>query len=70
MNGNPVREMEDWLAFAEELIRLLRRSALNEVWICPEIGPVRGGYGLSSFPPSWEQAIALHSLLRQRWQAP
>lgn len=70
MNGNPVCEMEDWLAFAEELIRLLRRSALDDVWICPEIGPVRGGYGLSSFPPSWEQAVALHSLLRQRWQTP
>jgi hypothetical protein len=60
-------EMADWILFADEILRLLRKSSLDEVWICPEIGPVRGGYGLSAFPPSWPQAVALRELLHQHW---
>jgi hypothetical protein len=66
--GSLAPEMADWLLFAGEILRLLRNGSLNEVWICPEIGPVRGGYGLSAFPPSWQQAMFLHELLRQHWK--
>jgi hypothetical protein len=66
-DGSPAPEMSDWLAFAEEIFQLLRTSPLPEIWVCPEIGPVRGGYGLSAFPPSWSQAVALNHLLKQLW---
>jgi hypothetical protein len=65
--GDIAPEMVDWLEFVDEIMRLLRTSQLSEVWVCPEIGPKRGGYGLSAFPPSWNQAVALLGLLKQRW---
>jgi len=68
-DGSIAPEMADWLALADEILRLLRNGPLNEVWICPEIGPVRGGYGLSAFPPSWQQAVTLKDILRERWIA-
>jgi 16S rRNA G966 N2-methylase RsmD len=67
-DGSNTPEMADWLAFAGEILRLLRNGPLGEVWICPEIGPVRGGYGLSAFPPSWQQAVALNGILKQHWE--
>jgi hypothetical protein len=66
-DGSLAPDMTDWLEFADELLFLLRRSHLPEIWICPEIGPIRGGYGLSAFPPSWDQALALHEVIRQHW---
>jgi hypothetical protein len=67
-DGSLAAEMADWLAFADEILRLLRASPLPEVWVCPEIGPLRGGYGLSAFPPSWTQALALRKLLLEHWK--
>ena len=66
-DGSLAPEMADWLALADEILRLLRNGPLDEVWICPELGPLRGGYGLSAFPPSWQQAVALNKLLLQHW---
>jgi hypothetical protein len=66
-DGSLAPEMEDWLVFADEILRLLRRSSLSEVRVCPEIGPTRGGYGLSAFPPSWTQAVVLRQLLQEHW---
>ena len=67
-DGSLAPEMTDWLTFADEILRLLRNGPLNEVWICPEIGPVRGGYGLSAFPSSWQQAVALNKILQKHWE--
>ncbi len=61
-------EMADWLELLDALFQQLRVSNLPEVWVCPELGPTRGGYGLSSFPPSWEQLVVLHQLIRQHWE--
>ena len=66
-DGSLAPEMAEWLEFADEFFKLIRNNGLPEVWICPEIGPVRGGYGLSAFTSSWEQAMALHTLLQQLW---
>jgi len=66
-DGSVAPEMTDWLEFADEILKLVWSGGLPEVWICPEIGPVRGGYGLSSFPASWQQSIALLALLKQHW---
>jgi hypothetical protein len=68
-DGTLAPEMDDWLVFAATLLRLLRQSPHPEIWVCPEIGPVRGGYGLASFPPSWDQAVDLHARLRELWVA-
>lgn len=69
-SGALAPEMEDWLALIDALFALLRTSEHAELWVCPELGPVRGGYGLAAFPPSWQQAIALRSLLLDRWTTP
>jgi hypothetical protein len=68
-NGEPAPEMHDWFAFTDALFALLHTSTHDELWVCPEVGPVRGGYGLAAFPPSWTQAVALRSLLGERWAA-
>jgi hypothetical protein len=66
-SGEIAPEMADWLNFAGEIMDLLREGQQPEVWICPEVGPIRGGYGLSAFPPSWDQAVVLHALIRKLW---
>lgn len=38
----------------------------NEFWVCPELGP-KGGYGLSCFPDSWQDAIVLGNDIRKIW---
>jgi hypothetical protein len=68
-DGDPTPEAADWFAFTAALFRVLQTSDQPEVWICPEIGPRRGGYGLSSFPPSWTQATALRPDLLALWNA-
>ncbi len=46
--GELALAMDDWVKFAGEIIGLLREGRQPEVWICPEIGPICGGYGLSA----------------------
>ena len=65
--GDLAPEMADWFALIDELFALLRTSAHRELWVCPELGPIRGGYALAAFPPSWDQAVALRTLLLVRW---
>ena len=65
--GGLTREACEWLEFAEAVLALLRTSDLPEVWVCPEVGPVRGGYGLSGTPPAWNQALRLRQLLLDLW---
>jgi len=38
----------------------------NELWVLPELGPM-GGYGLSCFPPIWEDTVVLGRDLRALW---
>jgi hypothetical protein len=68
-DGSPAPEMSDWLAFVDALFALLHTDPSAERWVCPEIGPLRGGYGLAAFPPSWTQAVALRRELVARWAA-
>ena len=67
-DGSVAPEMADWFELADEIFKLIRSGGLPEVWVCPEVGPVRGGYGLSSFPPSWRQSVALLAMLKQHWE--
>ena len=61
-------EAEEWLRFARELFAVMRTSRLQEFWVCPEIGPIRGGYGLTCFVPAWDEAVALRGRLVAEWR--
>ena len=68
--GRITREVEDWLPFGEAVLRCwLQANAAGdrELFLCPELGPVRGGYALSSFPKSWEDAKVLRELIAALW---
>lgn len=65
-------EFRDWLGFVAELFRcwLAGPRPGNELWVCPEIGPVGvHGYNLSTMPPSWAQAIVCRRELAALWRA-
>lgn len=65
------RELEDWLPFVEKTLEMWLASKANanrEVFLIPEMGPVRGGYNLSSLPPSWPDAIRLREELDRIWK--
>lgn len=67
----PTREFHEWLAFMEDFLTcwLSGPRPNNELWICPEIGPVGiHGYNLSTMPPSWPQAIACKQELTRLWR--
>jgi hypothetical protein len=61
-------EAEEWMLFVRALFALLREGSLPEIWVCPEIGPLRSGYGLSCFAPAWDEALALRSRLIAEWE--
>lgn len=69
--GNLTAEVRDWLPFAESLLRCWldgNRDSGREIFICPELGPVTGGYALSTFPNSWEEAKILRGEIEKLWQ--
>ncbi len=64
-------EFREWLAFMESFLAcwLAGPRPNNELWICPEIGPVGiHGYNLTTMPPSWPQAIACRQELTRIWR--
>jgi len=69
--GNLTREFHDWRPFAAELLRCWlkgNRDAHREIFICPELGPVTGGYNLSTLPNSWEDAKILRRETAKLWR--
>ena len=69
--GNLTREAKDWLPFAEAVLRSWlegNRDSGREIFICPEMGPVEGGYALSTFPNSWEDAKVLRAEIDKLWK--
>jgi sugar phosphate isomerase/epimerase len=70
-HGRLIQEFHDWLPFAEVLLRLWLDTNGNsdcEIFICPELGPVEGGYALSTFPNSWEDAKVLRVEIDKLWR--
>jgi hypothetical protein len=70
-DGELTQEVRDWIPFAEEVFRcwLAANQRTNrEIYVCPELGPLRGGYALSTFPNSWEDAKVLRGLIDRMWQ--
>lgn len=70
-SGNLTREFNDWLPFAEALLRCWldgNRHENREIFICPELGPVTGGYCLSTFHDSWEDKRILREQVEKLWR--
>jgi hypothetical protein len=69
--GELTQEVVEWLPFAEAVLRCWlegNRESGREIFICPELGPVEGGYALSTFPNSWEDAKVLRVEIDRMWQ--
>ncbi len=67
--GRLTPELKDYLAFVEDVFRcwLAGPRPYNELWVVPELGPVSSGYGISTWPPPWEDALVLKDELRKVW---
>jgi hypothetical protein len=69
--GNLTQEVIDWLPFAEAVLHCWldgNNTSDREIFICPELGPLEGGYALSTFPNSWEDAKVLRTEIDNLWQ--
>jgi len=69
--GSLTQEFKDWLPFAEALLKCWLAGNQNtgrEIFVCPELGPVLGGYALSVFPNSWEDAKLLRGEIVKLWR--
>ncbi|HVU35604.1 MAG TPA: hypothetical protein VHE61_19345 [Opitutaceae bacterium] len=70
-HGQLTAEVRDWLPFAEAVFRCWLEAngdSDREIFVCPEMGPLAGGYSLSSFPNSWEDAKRLRCEIERLWQ--
>lgn len=70
-SGELTQEVLDWIPFAEDVLECWlagNRESGREIFICPELGPVGGGYGLSTSPNSWEDAKVLRGEIEKLWQ--
>ena len=69
-HGNLTKELKDWLPFAEAVMKCWldgNRDTERELLICPEMGPLAGGYNLSTLPNSWEEAKVLRREIDALW---
>ncbi|HEU6449546.1 MAG TPA: xylose isomerase [Verrucomicrobiae bacterium] len=69
--GNLTQEVKDWLPFAEALLKCWlegNENSAREIFICPELGPIEGGYKLSTFPNSWEEAKVMRIEIEKLWR--
>ncbi len=68
--GRLTPEVKDCLVFLEDLFRvwLNGRYGHEQLYVCPEMGPVRGGYNFHSLPNSWEEAIVLRKQIDKVWK--
>lgn len=69
-SGRLTEEMRAWLPFAEAVLRCWyagNAEREREIMVCPELGPVEGGYALSLFPNSWEDAKVLREEIARIW---
>lgn len=70
-SGNLTPEVKDWLPFAEALLKCWldgNKNTAREIFICPELGPVEGGYALSTFRNSWEEKQILRAEIDKLWR--
>lgn len=69
-DGALTPEVMAWAPFATAVFRTWLRDEKNsdrDIYVCPELGPKRGGYALSSFPGSWTDSVRLRALIDELW---
>jgi sugar phosphate isomerase/epimerase len=69
--GHATPEFESWLKFAGDLLDCWFAGARGgeTVYICPEFGPKNSGYGLSTFPDVWKDAVFTREKIAELWKA-
>ncbi|SEG02025.1 hypothetical protein SAMN05421819_1710 [Bryocella elongata] len=70
LDGSLTAEAEAWRPFGKAVMRLWlqgNHDSRREMFLCPELGPVEGGYALESFPNSWEDAKRLREEIVAMW---
>jgi len=62
-------ELKQWLPFLEKTLEMIHTGTRDgrEIYVCPEMGPVRGGYNFASLPSSWDDARLLRGLIQKAW---
>lgn len=69
--GGLTQEVQDWLPFAEAVLGCWLEGNAGtdrEIFLCTELGPLEGGYRLSTFPNSWEDAKVLRVEIDKMWR--
>ncbi len=69
--GRLTAEVRDWLPFARAVLACWlegNRDSGREILVCPELGPVAGGYNLSTLPSSWDDACVLRGEIDALWR--
>lgn len=70
-NNRLTPEFRDWLKFVRALFLMWLAGPRpgNELWVCPEIGPVGiHGYNLSTMPPAWTEAQRCRMEISKLWR--
>lgn len=71
-SGALTPEVRAWMPFGQDVLQCWlegNRGSNREIFICPELGPVEGGYALSTFPNSWQDAKVLREVIASMWTA-
>lgn len=63
-------EFLQWLPFLGDTLRIWLEGAQSrrEIFVVPEMGPVRGGYNFRQLPSSWEDAKLLRTIIAREWK--
>jgi hypothetical protein len=68
--GHDTPEIKDYLEFVDALLACWLEGAKGGevLYTCPEMGPISSGYGLSSFPDPWKDAVRLRAKTEVLWK--
>ncbi|TAG09451.1 MAG: xylose isomerase [Verrucomicrobia bacterium] len=69
-SGKISHELSQWIPFLEKTLEmwLAGKQTGKELYVCPEMGPVRGGYNFAQLPNSWEDAQVLRGIIFKAWK--
>ena len=69
--GRETAEIKPYFEFIDALLACWLTGAKGGevLYVCPEFGPVPGGYGLSVFPNVWKDAIYVREKTEALWRA-
>jgi hypothetical protein len=68
--GNETPEFKHYLDFVDAFLACWFKGAKGGevLYACPEFGPLNSGYGISSFPNVWKDAILLREKTEALWK--